>query len=137
MSIDWIPTGAVRNISANKQGNRGIFPSNKVPGRIIEYESCLERDFFLECDHSPDVLKIQHQPITISYQDKGGIARKYTPDVYVEFKEGRKGLFEIKYESELVEKGQMYEERWEKAREWGGARQITFAVLTERVIRTP
>ena len=35
----------------------------------------------------------------------------------VEFKGGRRGLFEIKYESELVEKGQIYEERWGKTRE--------------------
>ena len=137
MSIEWIPTGAARNIPAKEQGNRGIFPSIKVPGGFVEYESCLERDFFIECDHSPDVLKFQHQPITISYQNKDGIARKYTPDAFVEFKEGRSGLFEIKYESELAEKGQIYEERWGKAREWGAERKITFSVLTERVIRTP
>ena len=90
MSIDWIPTGAARTIPAKERGNRGVFPSNKVIGGIIEYESCLERDFFLVCHHPPDVLKFQHQPMTISYLDENQKARKYTPDVYVEFEGGER-----------------------------------------------
>lgn len=137
MSIDWIPSGSTRTISPKELGNRGIFPSFKVPGGIVEYESCLERDFFLECHHSPDVVKLQHQPITIHYQDQNGAARRYTPDVYVEFRDGYKGLFEIKYESEVQERGHEYEERWAKAKEWANERGIIFSVLTERNIRSP
>ena len=70
MSIDWIPVGATRSIPAKERGNRGIFPSTKVSGGLVEYESCLERDFFLVCNHAPDVIKFQHQPISISYKYK-------------------------------------------------------------------
>jgi transposase len=137
MSMDWIPTGATRDIRAKEMGNRGIFPSTKVPGGIVEYESCLERDFFLICHHAPDVVKFQHQPISIRYSDKDLKARKYTPDAYVEFEGGKKGLFEIKYEEEILARGKKYEERWSAAREWGRERNITFSVLTEQNIRTP
>src|SRR4030043_2008484 len=110
MSIDWIPTGSVRPIPAKNMGNRGIFPSNKVPGGIVEYESCLERDFYLACDHAVDVVKFQHQPVCIEYKDGKGKSRKYTPDVFVEFINEKRGLYEIKYEEEVSIKGTKYEE---------------------------
>jgi len=137
MSIDWIPVGATRSIPAKERGNRGIFPSTKVSGGLVEYESCLERDFFLVCNHAPDVIKFQHQPISISYKYKNQKNRIYTPDVYVEFAGGKKGLFEIKYEEEVLEKGKKYEERWTAAQEWGKKRNIVFSVTTERNIRSP
>ena len=102
MSIDWIPKGASRSIPAKERGNRGLFPSSKVPNGIVEYESCLERDFFLVCHHAPDVIKFQHQPVSISYKDKNQKSRTYTPDAFVEFAGGKKALFEIKYEDEVL-----------------------------------
>src|SRR5271157_260192 len=137
MSIDWIPVGAARTIPAKERGNRGLFPSSKVPGGIVEYESSLERDFFLVCHHSPDVVKFQHQPVTITYLDTRDKSRKYTPDIYVEFTNGIKYLFEIKYEADLTEKKEFYEQRWDKAREWAQERKIGFEVISERDIRTP
>ncbi len=136
MSIDWIPLNAARDIPAKERGNRGFFPSFKVSGGIAKYESCLERDIFLVFHHAPDVTKFQHQPITISYQDKSGKTRKYTPDVYVEFKEGQKGLYEIKYEEERVKKSEKYQERWTAAKKWAEKRNIHFSILTEKDIRT-
>ena len=135
MSVDWIPTGPTRKIPAKERGNRGIILSHKIENRIVEYESCLERDFFLLCNHAPDVTSFQHQPITISYLNKLGNMRKYTPDGYVEFKNGVKGLFEIKYQSEVMEKKEENRERWEIAKKWAEERNIIFAVLTDVEIR--
>ncbi|MHA1438987.1 MAG: hypothetical protein ACTSPD_15555 [Promethearchaeota archaeon] len=42
MSIDWIQA---RKVIPKERGNRGIFPSHKVPSGFAEYESCLERRF--------------------------------------------------------------------------------------------
>lgn len=137
MSVDWIPKGASRSIPAKERGNRGLFPSSKVPNGIVEYESCLERDFFLVCHHAPDVIKFQHQPVSISYKDKNQKSRTYTPDAFVEFTGGKKGLFEIKYEDEVREKGEKYKERWVAAEEWAKKRNIVFSVITELKIRTP
>jgi len=57
MSIDWIPISTARRILAKERGNRGLFPSPKVPEGIVEYESCLERDFFILCHHASDVIR--------------------------------------------------------------------------------
>ena len=137
MSIDWIPTGPFRKITPKEQGNRGFFPSNKVEAGIVEYESGLERDLFLNANHAPDVKRIQHQPITISYKTCDDHIRKYTPDAYLEFQDGFKALIEIKYASEVSSEELKYRERWEKAFEWGKKRGILFCVLTEKEIRTP
>ncbi len=133
MSIDWIPT---RKITPKEQGNRGIIPSNKVPIGFVEYESCLERDFYLELNHAPDVIKFQHQPKTLGYKDKKGKNRKYTPDVYVEYIDGINGLYEIKYEEELVKRSKINSEKWNVAEDWAKQRGIEFAILTEKQIRT-
>lgn len=132
MSIDWIPA---RQIGPKERGNRGFIPSGKNPAGIVEYESCLERDFYLLCNHAPDVLKFQHQPITIDYLDKNGKKRRYTPDVYVEYKDHRRGLYEIKYEEEIIEKHQEYEERWVAAEAWAKENSLEFAILSEKQIK--
>ena len=44
-------------ISPKEIGNRGTFPSNKTGDGIVEYESYLERDFFLLCNHAPGGIK--------------------------------------------------------------------------------
>ena len=137
MSIEWIPTKASRKITAKEQGNRGYFTSDKIKGGIVEYESCLERDLLLECNHAPDVIAFQHQPMTINYISKDGSSKKYTPDVYIEFINGVKAIIEVKYEEEVKKKEKKYRERWESARKWGEKRNIIFSVLTEREIRTP
>ena len=137
MSIDWIPKSAARVIQAKERGNRGFFPSSKVPNGIVEYESCLERDFFLICHHAPDVIKFQHQPVSILYEDKNQKSRTYTPDAFVEFEGGRKGIFEIKYEEEVLKNGEKYKERWMAAEEWAKKRNMVFSVITELKIRTP
>jgi putative transposase len=136
MTIEWIPRGSTRQITAKEQGNRGYIPSDKVMGGIVEYESCLERDLFLVCNHAPDVVTFQHQPITINYTTRKGTARKYTPDVFIEFIDGDRFLIEVKYEAEVKGKGEKYRERWERAREWGTKRNVVFSILTEREIRT-
>ncbi len=137
MTLDWIPIKATRKITPKDRGNRGFLPSSKTSGGIIEYESCLERDFFLLCHHAPDVIRIQHQPITISYKDQQQKMRKYTPDAFIEFTGGKKGLFEIKYEEEVNEKSDFYQERWTAAQEWAEKQNIFFFVITEVKIRTP
>jgi len=133
MSIDWIP---VRKILPKERGNRGIILASKVPNGIVEYESCLERDLYLLCNHAPSVKKYQHQPITIEYKDNKGKERKYTPDTYVEYINGKCGLYEIKYEEEISVNRKKYEKRWNAAEEWARKHGIEFAVLTEKEIRT-
>jgi len=132
MSIDWMP---VRKIPPKAKGNRGFFPSVKVPNGIVKYESQLERDLFLLFNHASEVKKFQYQPITVPYQDANGKRHKYTPDVYVEFENGLKVLIEVKYEDEVMEVGEKYEERWSAAEEWAMQRGLLFVILTDKSIR--
>ncbi len=59
----------------------GYFPSVKT-GRMVNFESLLERDFIVLLDFEPQVTSFAEQPFHISYQvaDK---THKYTPDFYV------------------------------------------------------
>ncbi|HMF34240.1 MAG TPA: TnsA endonuclease N-terminal domain-containing protein [Candidatus Lokiarchaeia archaeon] len=104
---------------------------------MVEYESSLERDFYLECDHATDVERFQQQPVSIIYIDGKGKSRRYTPDVYVEYKNGVRRLYEIKYAEEVATKGKKYEEKWNEARSWAKGQGMEFSVLTEHTIRTP
>jgi len=134
MSIDWIPA---RNITPKIEGNRGYIPTTKNPNGIVEYESCIERDFFLVAIHEPTVRAIQHQPKTIAYSDQEGNQHKYTPDAYLEFNDGRRMLVEIKPSEEVMNKRDKYEDRWNAARKWADSNGMTFIVITEDVIRSP
>lgn len=126
-----------RVITPKERGNRGFIPTDKNHLGIIEYESCIERDFFLEAIHDPNVCLIHHQPITIVYQLAGKETRKYTPDAHLEFEDGTKLLVEIKSDSELQDNRESYEDRWNAAHKWAEEHGMAFLVLTENEIRTP
>jgi putative transposase len=134
MSIDWIPA---RNITSKTEGNRGYISTTKNPSGIVEYESCIERDFLIVAIHDPTVRAIQHQPKTILYFDTKGEQHKYTPDVYLEFKDGSRLLVEIKPLDEVTKNHQKYEQRWNAARMWAESNGISFIVVTDGEIRTP
>jgi len=133
MSIDWIP---VREIRPKEQGNRGFIPTCKTRNGVAEYESCLERDFYLLCDHDRSVTRYQPQPVTLHYTDSDGKDRQYTPDVFVEYVDHGPGLYEIKYAEEVSKNHEKYEERWNAAREWATRNGAEFKVLTETAIRS-
>ena len=70
----------VRKVS-NRGGNIvGRFPSLKM-GRMIAFESLLERDFIYLLDYDVRVEWFEEQPLTIEYQHDGQ-ALHYTPDFH-------------------------------------------------------
>ncbi len=93
MNTDWT---SARRISPKSVGNRGIIATNKSPIGVVEYESCIERDLLLLAIHDPAVIEIRYQPKTIYDTDSKGKQRKYTPDIYLEFRDGKRLLLEIK-----------------------------------------
>lgn len=133
MSIDWTPA---RRISPKSQGNRGFITTSKSPISVVEYESCIERDLLLLAIHDPAVIGIRYQPNTIFYTDSTGKQRKYTPDIYLEFKDGKQLLIEIKPSEEVYNNSKNFEERWAAAREWADPRGIKFLVVTDSQIKT-
>lgn len=132
MTIEY---SAVRSIPPKTKGNRGYFPSNKVNSLIVEYESQIERDFYLLLEHAPDVIQYQHQPIKIKYKNTNNKFRNYTPDVYLEFDNGLRALVEIKDQQTLDEDYKKFKFRWDAAQVWSQERGYLFKVLTENQIR--
>lgn len=134
-SLNPFLLSSVRSIPPKTRGNRGYFPSSKVDRGIVNYESQIERDFFLILDHADDVIKFQHQPITIHYNTLEKEIRKYTPDVYVEFSNGIKLLVELKDEASFQNDYLKFKERWDACKIWSKKRGIDFIVLTDFDIR--
>jgi hypothetical protein len=75
---------SVRRVS-NRGGNIvGHFPSLKL-GRMVAFESLIERDFIYLLDYEPAVEHFSEQPLVIRYQHAGK-KRQYTPDFHVVYR---------------------------------------------------
>jgi hypothetical protein len=85
----------VRKVS-NRGGNAvGRFPSTKM-GRMIAFESLLERDFIYLLDYDPAVDWFEEQPLSIEYLHETQLLH-YTPDFHL-LEGGRHVLVECKPE---------------------------------------
>jgi hypothetical protein len=110
---------------------RGYFPSLKT-GRMVAWESQLERDAILLFEFSPGVRTFREQPVQIQFQD-GETPRRYFPDFEITCFDEEIILLEVKPESEL--------QRPEIAQKLGAisahfsAEGIRYRILTENVIR--
>jgi hypothetical protein len=120
----------VRRVS-NRGGNViGKFPSIKM-GRMIAFESLLERDFIYLLDFDPAVKWFEEQPLTIEYaSDDQGL--RYTPDFHL--LEGKRDvLVECKPEqfADTEENGR----KFSAARAWCAQQGWEFRLVTDRQVR--
>jgi hypothetical protein len=127
----------VRKIGPGYRSITGKHPSQKSQ-TILQFESSLERDFLtlLEFDEEVDYYGVQ--PLTIFYSHNEKPAR-YTPDVMVYYLPDlnkKPGLFEIKYQADLLEKTDFYEAKFNAAAEYAFTNNYEFTVITEKNIRT-
>lgn len=88
-------TRARRVITPSGRRLRGKFPSQKL-GRMVHWESLLERDAILHFEYHPWVVSYQEQPSLESYYDSSGVSRKYFPDFKVDFEDGGELIVEVK-----------------------------------------
>lgn len=123
-----------RNINLSDISLTGIVSSVKN-NSIIEFESSLEKDFIYLLEYDIKVVKYYEQPIKIYFEDKGN-AVYYVPDFYVEYKNGKKELIEIKYKKDLIENNRTYKNKFLAASEFCQANNIEFKILDEASIRT-
>ncbi|MHB1401831.1 MAG: TnsA endonuclease N-terminal domain-containing protein [Thiobacillus sp.] len=79
---------------------RGYFPSSKL-GRMVAWESLLERDAILLIEFSPGVLSYQEQPALVQYAD-GTRVRDYYPDFELELANGKRIHVEVKSSHQLA-----------------------------------
>lgn len=108
----------------------GRFPSFKS-GRIIHWESQLERDMIRLLEFDPAVLSYREQPEPLTYFE-GGKRRKYTPDFIAKMTNSIT-VFEVKpYDQSITSP---LKERLVAFQEHYAAQGVDFLVMTEREIR--
>lgn len=123
-----------------KLSHRSLTGRTATSGGSVTFESSLERDWFILLDFDLDVARFMEQPFTVSYRFDGQ-QRRYTPDALAEFGKtsgrSRTVVYEIKYHDDLRENWHEYRPRFLAANHHCRANGWTFALLTEREIRTP
>lgn len=125
----------VRKIRRTWRGNRGRLGAPKAGGRA-EFESTLERDFYLMLEFDPTVARFTPQPIRLTYRGLSGRKKPYVPDTLVEYHRGRLPcLYEVKYVSDLRDDRDEYRLKFRAAREQARDLGWTFCTATERSIR--
>ena len=120
----------VRKVS-NRGGNSiGCFPSIKL-GRMVDYESLIERDYICLLEYDPDVTWYEEQPLTITYEwdDK---ELTYTPDFHV-VKRGRHFLVECK--SEAFVDSEENRRKFLVADSWCAENRYIFEMVTDEKLR--
>lgn len=87
-------------ITRSGRGFRGRYPSIKC-GRMVAYESLLERDVILLLEFSSAVVSYREQPELVFYSD-GDSTKKYYPDVEVVLTSGATVHVEVKPSERLA-----------------------------------
>lgn len=131
------------NSGANKHGRvrdpvgrsyksiRGKYPSRKL-GRMVQWESHLERDAILLLEYSPGITSYQEQPRKIEYVMDGKV-RFYFPDFEICHADGRHGYIEVK--PDRIAKRPEEKARFSHIKERINTEGSDFCVLTENEIR--
>lgn len=113
------------------RGVRGYFPSRKM-GRMVAWESTLERDLVLHLEMSPGVLRYHEQPVKIYYEDDGEL-RLYIPDFEVVLCDGEIIHMEVKPSRKLAQPD--FARKYAKIRRHYADMEMGYRILTEKEIR--
>ena len=87
------PVGNVRRVAAIGQNMRGVM-TNKS-GRVVQFESFLERSLLLHLDRDWSVQDYGSQPETFHFPDDQGKQHTYTPDFIVWRSDGSIEIHEV------------------------------------------
>jgi hypothetical protein len=96
----------------------------------------LERDFVTLSTFLDPNARIVAQPVTIRFQD-GVRSRRYTPDYLVVDGSLSERFVEVKYRCDLLRDRERLEPPFAAMRAWAAAREASFSVVTEDLIRGP
>lgn len=127
----------VRKIPKNYLMVTGGFASRKN-GRMMGFESLLERDYMILLEFDDAVERFEEQPVKIPF--KKGV-KPYVPDILIHYgvdhKPRRPLLAEVKHTSDLAKNREKYDPKFALAQEYAADRDWDFRVVTEKEIRTP
>lgn len=113
--------------------------SGKIPykGKVIAYESTLERDFLLQHTFHGDVVDIVAQPVQIDFE-KHGRVYTYTPDFFVDFslESGLKSmLVEVKPKALWQANWREWSDKWKATMKYCQEHNLVFHIYDETRIR--
>ena len=121
----------VRKVFQHGKNIIGLFPSLKM-GRMVAFESLVERDTFFILDYERSVTFFEEQPFTISYRFQKKV-HTYTPDVR-KVDDGRNILVECKPEDYVnTAENQV---KFAAAREWCQENNSWFELAVAEEIRS-
>lgn len=125
---------AKRKITANDRSLTGSLISSKMELKV-DFESSLERDYFILLEFDKSVDTYVEQPVSIQYFCEKGINRIYTPDVLVTFKdkERKPWLCEIKYRSDFRENFSKYKAKFKAAKKYCDEKGWSFCLVDESI----
>lgn len=90
-----------RIIPRNHRTMTGFVHGNNN-GMYSGFESSLERDALILTEFNPSIISYLSQPRTFDYFHDNK-RRTYTPDILIEYKNGKKLYIEVKYREDLKE----------------------------------
>lgn len=124
-----------RKVPLNYRNITGYVHSNKS-NAYTHFESSLERDALLICEFDPAVKAFSTQPRRFNFT-LNGKSRHYTPDILIEYHDGRKVYVEIKYRDNLKKDWLELKPKFKAAiHELKNEPNTRFKILTEIEIRT-
>ena len=118
---------------SNRYGKNivGKFPSLKL-GRMVSFESRIERDQIYLMEYDPDIVLYEEQPLVIEYTCAGK-RYKYYPDFKVVTSRGQHLLLECKAEKYVNKDSN--QRKFAAGKSWCAKHNWEFRLITEQVIR--
>jgi len=125
-----------RDIPLNYRNITGVASSVKDTAPTA-FESPLERDFIELLRF--DVLSIAsyHTQMPVIFYTEGGKKRRYTPDVFVKYEDGRQVMYEVKPREVIKNNWLTLKPKFKQAIRYGKEHGYSFRIVTEVEIRTP
>lgn len=121
----------VRKIPKNYLTVTGSFSSGKN-GRMMGFESLLERDYMIMLEFDDTVERFEEQPVKIPF--KKGV-KPYVPDLlihYIPEHQPTPALAEVKHSSDLEKNKEKYEPKFKEAESFAQNNNWEFKVITEQ-----
>jgi hypothetical protein len=129
-AIVWNDFSAKGKKTRKPRFKQGKYESTKT-GKILGYRSGLEEKLYKILDQHDDVMSFYSEPFHIDYVHQGH-AHKYTPDLIVNFMDGRRQVWEVKPSNQTDL--EVNRNKWRAAEEACKIRGWSFEVFTEQRI---
>ncbi len=124
-----------RNIPLNYRNITGV-ASSPTDSSSTPFESPLERDFIELLRFDVNSISSYHTQTPVIFYSVDGKKRRYTPDVFVIYEDGRKVMYEVKPREVIRNNWPALKSKFKQAIRYGKQHGYSFKIVTEVEIRT-